>query len=164
MQHYLYKVTNNFFWEFYKWHDIAFFSGGWRGGRGVVPIVTQLIIQKFEPYPDINHLQKLIMKKGVVWIDLDTRFEKAESFYGAIPKACKKWPSNGDSQVTLWQVCGKILLMNQNIHLLQVFCAVDCSWEKLIELFFLSKAKNFFSTFLFIAKDKQKANWFNLTK
>ena len=48
--------------------------------------------------------------------------------------------------------------MNQNIHLLQVFCAVDYSWEKLIEFFFLSKAKNFFSTFLFIAKDKQKAN------
>ena len=45
---------------------LPFFLGGGEEGGGVVPIVTQLIIQKFEPYPDINHLQKLIMKKGVV--------------------------------------------------------------------------------------------------
>ena len=83
----------------------------------------------------------------VVSIDLDTMFEQAGNLMGYIPRHAKNDQKIETAKEFCDKICGKILLMNQNIHILQVFCEGDYSWERNDGSFFILKAKKIFLLF-----------------
>ena len=87
------------------------------------------------------------MNNIVVSINLDTRSEQARNLMGYIPRHAKNDQKMETAKEFCDKTCGKILLLNQNIHILQVFCEGDYSWERNDSSFSILKAKKIFLLF-----------------